>query len=56
MFVNYDKKGKLGPIFHTSFEDPNSPRDAPERESIEVRAIACFDKFCGLPRIYEVYK
>ena len=27
---------------HTSFEDPNSPPDAPPRQSIEVRAFAFF--------------
>ena len=43
MFINYDKEGKLGPVFHTAFDDPNSPKDAPERESFEVRALACYN-------------
>lgn len=29
--------------FHTAFEDPHTPADAPDRESIEIRTIACFD-------------
>jgi hypothetical protein len=29
--------------FHTAFEDPSTPDDAPERWSIEVRCIAIFD-------------
>ncbi|EPC04636.1 hypothetical protein L861_04765 [Litchfieldella anticariensis FP35 = DSM 16096] len=28
---------------HTAFQDPNTPRDAPPRESIEVRTLAFFD-------------
>lgn len=31
-------------IFHTSFEDPNTPKDAPPRRSIETRAIAFFPR------------
>ncbi len=27
---------------HTSFEDPNTPDDAPPRESIEMRALVFF--------------
>ena len=40
----YDKH-EDGPrfVFHTAFEDPSSPPDAPPRQSIEVRAIAFFD-------------
>ena len=29
--------------FHTAFEDPHTAPDAPSRESIEIRTIACFD-------------
>ena len=45
VFKVYDKK-EDGPrfVFHTSFDDPSSPADAPHRKSIEVRAIAFFDR------------
>lgn len=36
-----DGRGRLSP--HTAFDDPNTPDDAPPRESIEVRAFAFFD-------------
>jgi len=44
LFKVYDKH-EDGPrfVFHTAFEDPSSPPDAPPRQSIEVRAIAFFD-------------
>lgn len=44
VFKVYDKK-EDGPrfVFHTAFEDPSSPPDAPPRRSIEVRAIAFYD-------------
>jgi len=44
VFKVYDKKAD-GPrfVFHTAFEDPMTPADAPPRKSIEVRAIAFFD-------------
>jgi len=44
VFKVYDKK-QDGPrfVFHTAFDDPSSPPDAPPRKSIEVRAIAFFD-------------
>lgn len=44
VFKVYDKK-EDGPrfVFHSAFEDPTSPPDAPPRKSIEVRAIAFFD-------------
>jgi len=29
--------------FHSAFEDPNTPADAPDRWSIEVRCIALFE-------------
>jgi hypothetical protein len=29
--------------FHSAFDDPNTPANAPDRESIEVRAVVCFD-------------
>ena len=44
VFKVYDKKAD-GPrfVFHTAFDDPDSPPDAPPRRSIEVRAIAFYD-------------
>jgi len=44
VFKVYDKQ-EDGPrfVFHTAFEDPSTPPDAPPRKSIEVRAIAFFD-------------
>ncbi|KAL9178891.1 hypothetical protein ACHAXT_011864 [Thalassiosira profunda] len=43
IFKVYDKQAD-GPrfVFHTSFDDPMTPDDAPPRRSIEVRAIAFF--------------
>ena len=40
----FDKKAD-GPrfVFHTAFDDPATPCDAPPRKSIEVRAIAFYD-------------
>ena len=45
MFKVYEKT-KEGPrfTFHTAFDDPTTPKDAPDRESIEIRTIACFDE------------
>ena len=37
---DHKKKGRI--CFHTSFDDPNAPRDAPPRQSIEVRGLAFF--------------
>jgi hypothetical protein len=44
LFKVYDKKAD-GPrfVFHTAFDEPGTPADAPARRSIEVRAIAFFD-------------
>lgn len=44
MFFVYDKKTD-GPRFvmHTAFDHPDTPDDAPERVSLECRAIACFE-------------
>merc|ERR1719197_2026002 len=44
LFKVYDKKAD-GPrfVFHTSFDDPRTPPDAPPRKSIEARCIAFFD-------------
>jgi hypothetical protein len=44
IFKVFDKK-KDGPrfVFHTAFEDPSTPADAPPRKSIEARAIVCYD-------------
>merc|ERR1711907_137048 len=44
VFKVYDKK-EDGPrfVFHTAFDDPRTPADAPARNSIECRTIAFFD-------------
>lgn len=44
VFKVYDsrKDGRSRWSAHTSFEDPNSPADAPPRESIEIRSIVSF--------------
>jgi hypothetical protein len=44
VFKVYDseKDGRARFTPHTSFDDPNSPPDAPARQSIEVRAFAFF--------------
>ena len=41
----YDKQ-KDGPrfVFHTAFDLPDTPPDAPPRRSIEVRAIAFYSE------------
>ena len=39
LWTGYDSRaGKPCFIPHTSFQDPSTPADAPERESIELRA------------------
>ena len=45
LFSVYDKK-ETGPrfLFHKSFEDPTTPNNAPDSESIECRAIVCFEE------------
>ena len=35
--------GIAGVVPHTAFDDPSTPADAPQRESIELRAFAFFD-------------
>jgi hypothetical protein len=42
VFVCYDSRedGRARFTPHTSFDDPTCPPDAPERESIEIRAYA----------------
>ena len=44
IFKVYDseKNGKSRFVAHTSFDDPDSPADAPPRESIEMRTFAFF--------------
>src|SRR4029077_20855859 len=44
VFKVYDaaKDGRARWSAHTSFDDPQTPPNAPERESIEVRAFAFF--------------
>ena len=44
VFKVYDslQDGRARFIPHTSFDDPNSPPDAPPRQSIEARALAFF--------------
>lgn len=51
LFKQWDSAGRIGldesgpPVFclHSAFDDPSSPPDARDRESIEVRCIALFD-------------
>jgi len=38
-----DGQGARTFSFHTAFDDPSSPADAPDRQSIEVRCVALFD-------------
>ena len=40
LFVCYDSRqdGRARFTPHTSFDDPTCPPDAPERESVEIRA------------------
>ena len=38
------KDGRARFTAHTSFNDPNTPVDAPPRESIEIRTLAFFDE------------
>ena len=44
VFKTYDSAmdGRARWTAHASFDDPTSPPDAPERESIEIRALAFF--------------
>jgi hypothetical protein len=44
LLKTYDSEtdGRARFMGHTAFEDPNSPPDAPKRESIEVRTMAFF--------------
>ena len=37
------KKDGLRFVFHTAFDDPETKEGDPPRESIEVRAIVCYD-------------
>ena len=45
VFVCYDSHTDGRPKFtpHTSFDDPTTPPDAPERESIEIRAYVFWE-------------
>ena len=45
VFVCYDSRedGRARFTPHTSFDDPTCPPDAPERESIEIRAYAFWE-------------
>lgn len=44
VFKTFDsiKDGRARWTAHTAFDDPNSPQDAPPRESIEIRTLAFF--------------
>lgn len=45
LFYVYDKNEENpGEVFHTAFDDPKTPANAPDRESIECRAILCFEE------------
>ena len=45
IFKQYDSnpKARARYCFHTAFNDPSIPKDAPTRQSIEVRAVALFN-------------
>ena len=45
VFTCYDSRNDGHARFtpHTSFDDPTVPEDAPERESIEIRAYAFWE-------------
>lgn len=45
VFVCYDSRedGRARFTPHASFDDPTCPPDAPERESIEIRAFAFWE-------------
>jgi len=49
VFKCYDSKrdGRSRFSAHSAFEDPNSPPDAPPRESIEIRTLAFFPPATG---------
>jgi hypothetical protein len=44
VFKTFDssRDGRARWTAHTAFDDPNSPEDAPPRESIEMRTLAFF--------------
>jgi hypothetical protein len=42
-----EKDGRVRFTPHTSFDDPDSPADAPPRQSIEVRSLAFFAPAAG---------
>jgi len=46
VFKTFDsaKDGRARWTAHCAFDDPNSPKDAPPRESIEMRTLAFFDQ------------
>ena len=50
-FKQYDSdpKARSRFCFHTAFDDPTVPRDAPLRQSIEVRALALFNNAMVAP-------
>ena len=41
--VNSTRKGIAAYAPHTAFVDPNTPADAPGRQSIEVRALVFYE-------------
>jgi len=44
IFKQYDSNPKAGRFcFHTAFHDPTVPKDAPARQSVEIRAVALFN-------------
>jgi len=44
-----DPKARVRYCFHTAFNDPSIPADAPARQSIEVRALALFNEVMTAP-------
>merc|ERR1711998_715677 len=51
IFKQYDSdpNARVRYCFHTAFNDPNAPADAPARQSIEVRAVALFNDAMTAP-------
>lgn len=51
LFKQYDSdpRARSRFCFHTAFDDPTIPRDAPARQSIEVRAVALFNDAITVP-------
>ena len=58
IFRQYDTRQEplnMRTVFHTAAEDPNTPKDAPMRYTIEVRMQAVFDKDTDKPERLQRY-